>query len=169
MQRCHVPTGPTLSSLVFPALGRAAHWYRPWPSERLALGEGTGNYMPDTHQAPRTGSWRATLKDHNPLPTPEFREEGRAGGLQGGHAGKEAGHLTVTWRSQACRKLGHLRPHLRTLSSPLGMTPGGTLFISFLREKPRKILNVEVGELGSPVSHMTMCWAFPLVSPPKLG
>ena len=45
------------------------------------------------------------------------------------------------------------------------MTTGGTLFISFLREKPRKILNVEVGELGSPVSHMTMRWAFRLVSP----
>lgn len=52
------------------------------------------------------------------------------------------GTLLVGWRTQASRKLG-------PLPSPLDMTTGGTLSVSFLKEKPRKTLNVGVEELGS--------------------
>lgn len=56
-----------------------------------------------------------------------------------------------------------------TLRPALGMTPGSTFLVSFLKEKPGKTPNMGVEELDSALSLITNVLVFPLSPNKQMG
>ena len=67
------------------------------------------------------------------------------------------------WRTQAGTEVWPLRANVGTLPHLLGMTPWGTLFISFLKKKLGKALNMGCKNWISLLASLQMYRVFPSV------